>query len=81
MDGLVDEVPDLRTHIASAVPQPVLVLPSVACGMAVRIAAFVYRPMYSLARVSLSAITASPVTDVRSDDEDDGELDSKEKED
>ena len=71
----------LRAYFTFAVPQLVLVLPSVACGMAVRIRVCVYRPMYSLARVSLSAITASPVTDVRSDDEDDGELDSKEKED
>ena len=74
LDGLVDEIPDIRTAGAATSPQPLLVLPHLACCCPVcpeHLAIPNFRANWHSFRRALSN---QNITDVRSDDEDDGEL-------
>ena len=73
MDGVVDEVPDLRAAPASAMSQPFLVLLYMAHSLPV--CCFKARPSEFRGSCGHSAITDTKLSDVRSDDEDEDDHD------
>lgn len=81
MDGLVDEVPDLRADTVVAIPEFVLVLSDPAYSRTVRRSHGCSKSAVILRVFFVSAVTDAEVTDVRSDDEDDDEPETAAKED
>ena len=84
MACLVDEIPDFCSNPASAVSQPVLVLPHSPNSLPVRTHSLFPLQFVLISSPPHSAISDIKTTDERSDDEDDGEpdeADDKEKED